>query len=340
MHVELRSDTFTKPTPEMLEAMMAAPVGDDVFEEDPSVNSLEEKAAALFGMEKALFCPSGTMTNQIAINVHTRPGDEVICEEGSHVYFYEGGGIAKNSSCQVRTISGNRGQITAQQIAAVINPDDVHRARTRLVSLENTCNRGGGSCYDIEAIADIQTLCKKHELSLHLDGARLFNALVAKNQSPKDFGQLFDSISICLSKGLGAPVGSLLLGSAAFIKEARRVRKVFGGGMRQAGFLAAAGSFALEHHIQRLNLDHQHAQLLGNALAEQSWVKQVLPVETNIVIFETAAHIPAAKVIEKFKNNQIYAVATGPQHIRFVTHLDVSPIQIEYTIEQIKGLNL
>ena len=242
---ELRSDTFTKPTPNMLTAMMNAAVGDDVFGEDPSINALEQMAANMFGMEAALFCPSGTMTNQIAINVHTQPGDEVICEEGSHIYFYEGGGIGKNSGCQARLIKGNRGQITAAQIAEVINPDDVHRARTRLVSLENTCNRGGGSCYNLNEIAEIQNLCNAHGLSLHLDGARLMNAIVAQNEDPLTYGKLFHSISLCLSKGLGAPVGSVLLGSKEFIKEARRVRKVMGGGMRQAGVIAAAGLVAL-----------------------------------------------------------------------------------------------
>jgi threonine aldolase len=289
--IELRSYTFTKPTPNMLTAMMNAAVGDDVFGEDPSINELEQMAANMFGMEAALFCPSGTMTNQIAINVHTQPGDEVICEEGSHIYFYEGGGIGKNSGCQARLIRGNRGQITAAQIAEVINPDDVHRARTRLVSLENTCNRGGGSCYQMSEMQAIRNLCDANGLSLHLDGARLMNAIVAQNNDPLMYGKIFHSISLCLSKGLGAPVGSVLLGSKEFIKEARRVRKVMGGGMRQAGFLAAAASYALENQVERLSIDHAHAKKLGMVLSELNWVDSVLPVETNIVIF--AIKMPA-----------------------------------------------
>jgi threonine aldolase len=280
--IELRSDTFTQPTQAMLNAMFAAKVGDDVFGEDFSINELEAHVAEMFGMEAAVFCPSGTMTNQIAINVHTRPGDEVICEQGAHVYFYEGGGIGRLSGCQARTIAGDRGRITAEQIATVINPDDVHRPRTRLVCLENTCNRGGGSTYSMQQIKAIRALCDEQQLSLHLDGARIFNAIVANNESPRDYGKIFHSISVCLSKGLGAPVGSVLLGTSDFVKQARRTRKVLGGGMRQAGYLAAAGLYALKNHVERITEDHNHAKMLAEALNQTSWVKQVLPVETNI----------------------------------------------------------
>ena len=337
-HIELRSDTFTKPTPEMHAAMMNAAVGDDVFGEDPSVNALEIKAAQMFGMEAALFCPSGTMTNQIAINVHTQPGDEVICEEGSHIYYYEGGGIGRNSGCQARLIQGNRGQITAQQILEVVNPDDVHRARTRLVSLENTCNRGGGSCYDLSEIASIKKLCVEQGLKLHLDGARLMNAIVAKNTNPLEYGQLFDSISLCLSKGLGAPIGSVLLGTKVFIKEARRVRKVMGGGMRQAGFLAAAASYALENHVSRLAEDHRLAALLGTTLEQLSWVESVLPVETNIVIFKVNQQHTVKQVSDYLFSHNIRVSAMSATQIRMVTHLDVTPDMVDFVIEKLRNL--
>ena len=335
--IELRSDTFTKPTPEMHAAMMNAAVGDDVFGEDPSVNALEIKAAQMFGMEAALFCPSGTMTNQIAINVHTQPGDEVICEEGSHIYYYEGGGIGRNSGCQARLIQGNRGQITAQQILEVVNPDDVHRARTRLVSLENTCNRGGGSCYDLSEIVSIKKLCVEQGLKLHLDGARLMNAIVAKNTNPLEYGQLFDSISLCLSKGLGAPIGSVLLGTKVFIKEARRVRKVMGGGMRQAGFLAAAASYALENHVSRLAEDHRLAALLGTTLEQLSWVESVLPVETNIVIFKVNEQHTVKQVSDYLSSHNIRVSAMSATQIRMVTHLDVTPDMVDFVIEKLRN---
>jgi threonine aldolase len=336
--IEFRSDTFTKPSEAMLQAMFAASVGDDVFGEDASVNALERSVAEFFGMEAGLFCPSGTMTNQIAIQVHTQPGDEVICEAGSHVYFYEGGGIAKNAGAQVRLVQGSFGQITAAQILPVINPDDVHRARTRLVSLENTCNRGGGSCYDLAEIANIRSLCDAHGLSLHLDGARLMNAIVAKQEDPKAYGKLFHSISLCLSKGLGAPVGSVLLGDAAFIKQARRVRKVMGGGMRQAGYLAAAGFYAMQHNINRLSDDHAHAKLLADALKQCDWVGEIFPVETNIVIFEVSAPRSAQEVVAKLLSYNIRVSAMSPTHIRMVTHLDVTREMIQRTLAVLKGL--
>ena len=335
--IELRSDTFTKPTPGMLQAMMNAEVGDDVFGEDPTVNLLESKVAELFGMDNALFCPSGTMTNQIAINVHTQPGDEVICEAGSHIYFYEGGGIGRNSGCQARLIQGNRGQITANQVLEVINPDDVHRARTRLVSLENTCNRGGGSCYRLDEIRAIKKVCVEHGLKLHLDGARLMNAIVAGQMKPSEFGQLFDSISLCLSKGLGAPIGSVLIGSNDFIKEARRVRKVMGGGMRQAGFLASAAIFALDYQVERLAVDHEMAQKLNTCLLKLNWVKEVLPVETNIVIFEVAMPYTVKQISDYLLLHGIRVSAMSATHIRMVTHLDVSEQMIDFVIEKLNN---
>ena len=324
MPIELRSDTFTCPTPGMLQAMHQAKVGDDVFGEDETVNALEAKTAQMFGMEAALFCPSGTMTNQIAIKVHTQPGDEVICSEPSHVYQYEGGGIAFNSGCSVKMLPGDRGRMTAAEVESCINPTDVHKAHSSLVVLENTCNRGGGSCYQLPDIHNIATVCKANQLQLHLDGARLWNAMVARQESPLVYGQLFDSISVCLSKGLGAPVGSLLVGNHAFITKARRIRKVFGGGMRQAGYLAAAGIYALDHHIDRLAQDHANATAVASVLAKKDWIAEILPVETNILIFKTKADFPAAQLIEKWNNKGINCLAFGPSAIRLVFHLGVS----------------
>ena len=333
MIIDLRSDTFTKPTPEMKAAMMAAEVGDDVFGEDPTVNKLESISANMFGMEAALFCPSGTMTNQIAIKCHTQPGNEVICEKNSHVYIYEGGGIAFNSSCQVKPIDGNRGRIKAEQIEPLINPDDIHKPVTSLVSVENTSNRGGGSCYEFQDFIDIKTLCDKNNLHFHLDGARLFNAIVAKNESPDSYGKEFDSISICLSKGLGAPVGSLLLGNLAFIKQARRTRKLFGGGMRQAGYLAAAGIYALENNINILEQDHQHAKAIANALSKKDFIGDILPVETNIVIFEVKGKYTATSFAEHLKEKNILCIPISATQVRMVTHLDVTEGMVGQLIE-------
>jgi threonine aldolase len=336
--IDFRSDTVTKPTPGMLQAMMAAKVGDDVFGEDPTVNQLESMSADLFGMEAGLFCPSGTMTNQIAIKCHTQPGDEVICDNLSHVYQYEGGGIAFNAGCSVRLLQGDRGRITAGQVLAAINPDDVHKPVSRLVSLENTANRGGGSCYDFEEIKKIKKVCKEHNLAFHLDGARLFNALVAKNETPKQYGEAFDSISICLSKGLGVPVGSVLLGKKDLLKKARRVRKVFGGGMRQAGFLAAAGIYALENHIKRLAEDHLHAKQIAEALRKKDFTGEILPVETNIIIFEIKGRLSAQAFANKMKENNILMFAISPTHVRMVVHLDITPAMVQETIQFIDQL--
>jgi threonine aldolase len=322
----------------MLDAMFQAQVGDDVFGEDPSVNELENLAASMFGMEASVFCPSGTMTNQIAIKCHTHPGDEVICDVSSHIYQYEGGGIAFNSGASVKLLHGDRGRITAQQVLGNINADDVHKADTSLVSLENTSNRGGGSCYELEDIKKIRTACDENDLLLHLDGARLFNALVEKKQAPKDFGQLFHSISICLSKSLGCPVGSLLLGKKEFIKKARRVRKVFGGGMRQAGYLAAAGIYALKNNVDRLKQDHDHAKQITEALKKKDFVGEIFPVETNIIIFELKQPWTAQRFVEKLKESGILGHPISSAQVRLVTHLDVTPIMVEKTIDVITKL--
>jgi threonine aldolase len=278
------------------------------------------------------------MSNQIAIKCHTQPGDEVICDKLSHVYIYEGGGIAFNSGCQVKPVSGNLGRIKASQVREAINPIDIHKANSRLVSLENTANRGGGSCYEMADIQEIKQVCLENNLLLHLDGARLFNALIAKNESPKEYGAIFNSISVCLSKGLGAPVGSVLLGTKDFIEKARRVRKVFGGGMRQAGYLAAAGIYALENHIERLALDHRHAQQIVAALKEKNFTGDMYPVETNIVIFEVKGKYTAQSLTEKLKENNILAMAISPTQIRMVLHLDVTEEMVKETISVISDL--
>ncbi len=321
----------------MLQAMFAAEVGDDVFGEDPTINRLEALSADIFGTEAALFCPSGTMTNQIAIKCHTQPGQEVICDKLSHVYIYEGGGIAFNSGCQVKAIEGARGRLNASQVREAINPDDIHKAPTSLVSLENTANRGGGSCYEIADLEEIKDVCRENNLKLHLDGARLFNALIATNQTTETYGKLFDSISICLSKGLGTPVGSLLLGREAFIHQARRVRKVLGGGMRQAGYLAAAGIYALENNIARLQDDHNHAKLIAEALVKKSFVGKILPVETNILIFELVDRYSAGEFAAELDKFGVKVIPISAKQVRMVTHLDVSPEMVANLISIIKS---
>ncbi|EHQ29245.1 threonine aldolase family protein [Mucilaginibacter paludis] len=337
MTVDLRSDTITKPTPGMLEAMMAAKVGDDVFGEDETVNALEEKLAGLFGMEAGMLCPSGTMTNQIAIKCFTQPLDELIADQTAHVYRYEGGGIAFNSAVSTRLLNAPRGILTAGMIEPEINAENIHYPHTSLVVLENTVNKGGGSCYTLKDIEPIAALCKQHKLKLHLDGARIFNALTQTGDSAASYGQYFDGISVCLSKGLGAPVGSVLLADQATIKYARRIRKVLGGGMRQAGFLAAAGIYALDHHVERLKIDHAHAHILAGELSGLSWVTHVVPVETNIVLFDTVE--PAEIVLAKLEEKGIKANSTDKHRIRFVTHLDVHADQVEYAVACLKALS-
>ena len=337
MIIDLRSDTVTKPTPAMLEAMMAAAVGDDVFGEDPTVNALEEKTAAIFGHEAGLFCPSGTMTNQIAINVHTSPGDEVICSELSHIYLYEGGGVARNSGASVRLLPGKDGRISLQQVAASINdPEAVYLPLTSMVSVEDTTNRGGGAVYSVEVLKELSDFCRGRGLAFHNDGARVFNALAENNTPAIEYGKLFDSISVCLSKGLGAPVGSVLVGSCSFVKKARRVRKVLGGGMRQAGYLAAAGIYALDHHVERLREDHLQAKQCAEALAKQSWVADVLPVSTNIIVFEPS--VPREDILQPLQQADVYALPFGDRGIRMVFHLDVSPQMVEKLLQFIARL--
>lgn len=338
MIVDLRSDTVTKPTAGMLDAMFSAKIGDDVFNEDETVNALQEKIANMFGMEDALFCPSGTMTNQIAIKCFTNPMEEVICEETAHVYRYEGGGIAFNSAASVRLLYGDRGRLNADMIEPHINPDNVHYPKSSLVVLENTVNRGGGSYYTIDQIEPIYHLCRMKNIHFHLDGARIFNALAETGDSPKEYGRMFDGISVCLSKGLGAPVGSVLLGSEETIYKARRIRKVLGGGMRQAGFLAAAGIYALDHHIERLKEDHQKARILAETLKASALVKDVMPADTNIVIFELSDKYNADEFVDKLVHYGIKCNTFGKQMIRFVTHLDISEDMVDYTVQTLKKI--
>jgi len=327
--INLLSDTATKPTPDMLTAMLQAEVGDDVFGEDPSVNALEAHAAQMFGHEAALFCPSGTMTNQLAIKVHTNALDEVICDHDSHIWHYESAGFAWHSGVRINPIAGFRGKLTANQVEDAIQPAYDWLARTRLVVLENTANRGGGSIYPLDEVDPILAVCQTNNLALHLDGARLMNALVASGESTSDWGKRFVSISLCLSKGLGAPVGSVLTGTASFIKEARRFRKVMGGGMRQAGYLAAAGLYALNHQVERLSDDHARATELGTVLAQQPYVKSVRPIETNIVIFDVQDHLTAENVLSAYRQNGLIASAFGKRTIRMVTYLGIGDAEIE-----------
>ncbi|MFM7681860.1 MAG: threonine aldolase family protein [Bacteroidota bacterium] len=337
--IDLRSDTVTKPSAEMLEVMMNASVGDDVFGEDPTVNELEKYAANLFGKEAALYCSSGTQTNQIAINVLVQPGGEVICHKESHVYKYEGGGIAKNSGASVRLLDGNRGRISSEDVKNWINPEnDVHFPLTQLVSIEDTANRGGGAIYNFEEIKKLRKLCNQLNIPLHLDGARVFNALIENGIDYKTYGSQFDSISICLSKGLGAPIGSILLGDKDSIKKAHRVRKVFGGGMRQAGIIAGGGLYALKNNISRLKEDHNNAKNLEKTLSSCDWVESVIPVETNIVVTILKDSNKRDEIIEKLKAKNILTMPFGPGMIRMVTHLDVSENNIDQVCEALKYL--
>ncbi len=336
--IDLRSDTVTRPGKEMAEAMWSAKVGDDMFGEDPAVVALESYTAELFGMDSALFCASGTMTNQIGIRLHCNLQDEVICHKYAHIYLYESGGIMSNAGASVKLLEGDRGRITAKAVQAAIQPDDVHATVSRMVSLENTMNKGGGSCYDFEEIYAIREVCHENGLALHLDGARLFNALEATGQKPKAYGEVFDTISVCLSKGLGAPVGSLLLGSFEQIKRARRIRKVMGGAWRQAGYLAAAGLYALQNNRSRLSEDHKRAQQMAELLSNCDYVKHVYPCETNILIFELGDKYTNESFLQILKGHNILAFGFGPQLIRFVTHLDFSETDCQKTMDVLKSL--
>jgi threonine aldolase len=334
MEINLVSDTVTKPSVEMLNVMFNAKVGDDVYKQDPTVNELEETLADLFGMEASLFFPSGTMANQTAIKLHTQPGEQVICDKYSHIYHYEGGGASFNSGVSCCLVDGKRGMITADLVKNAINdPDFYHAPLTSLVSIENTTNKGGGACYDIETLQAIKQVCTENNLKYHLDGARLWNALVAKKQHPKQFGELFDTISVCLSKGLGAPVGSVLLGTKEDMKRALRIRKIFGGGMRQSGYLAAAGLYALQNNINRLEIDHRRAKELGSLLEKMSWVANVEPVETNILIFGLQPSVDEKLFMEKLKQKGILISSMGHGKLRIVTHLDYKEVMHEYVME-------
>lgn len=334
--IDLRSDTVTQPSQAMFASMMKAKLGDDVFGEDPTVQILQNQLADQFGMEAGLFCPSGTMCNQIAMNVHTRPLDEIICDKLSHVYYYETVGYAFNSGCGVRLIDGDQGRITAKQVEESIQADFDWLPVSKLVVVENTCNKGGGAVYEIEELRKIAQICKSKGLKLHLDGARFFNALVASQTNIEEYWGLFDSISICLSKGLGAPIGSVLLGDHAFIKRAKKVRKALGGGMRQVGILAAAGLYALEHNVSLLQTDHKHATMLAEELSRQKYIAKVIKPQTNIVIFDLEKYIEPARFIEYMKSNEVMVVQFGPQTIRMVTHLDISEEDVNAVVKLVK----
>ena len=323
MTIDLRSDTVTKPTEGMYKAMMNAEVGDDVYREDPTVNALEARMATMFGKPMAMFFPSGTMANQTAIKIHTQPGEQLICDKWAHVYNFEAGGASFNSGVSCKLVDGHLGMITAEQVAENINPPEFyHNPLTTLVCLENTTNKGGGACYDLNEIKRIRKVCDDHNLGFHLDGARLFNALVEKNEDPKDYGKLFHTISICLSKGLGAPVGTVLVGDEVYMKKSLRIRKIFGGGMRQAGFLAAAGLYALDHHVDRLKEDHERAREIGNELEDQQYIRDVEPVETNIVIFYLQDPTKEPEFLTQLSKKNIKISNMGQGKLRIVTHLD------------------
>lgn len=339
MEINLISDTVTRPTPEMLHKMFQAKVGDDVYKQDPTVNALEQRVASLFGMEAALFFPSGTMANQTAIKLHTQPGDQLIADHYAHIFNYEGGGVSFNSGVSCRLLTGNRGMITADQVNAAVNPPDFyHSPKTALVCVENTTNKGGGACYDLETLRAIRSVCDRHGLKFHLDGARLWNALVAKNQQPHEFGVLFDTISVCFSKGLGAPVGSMLISDRETIRRALRIRKILGGGMRQVGYLAAACDYALDHHVSRLAEDHRRAREIADVLRELPWIQHVEPVETNILIFAVRDQIDEQSVIETLKSKGIFISALGPGKLRIVTHLDYREVMHSYVLETLRKM--
>lgn len=336
--IDLRSDTVARPSPAMLEFMMKAEVGDDVLGDDPTVAELENMLATMFGKEAAIFCPSGTMTNQIAVKAHTQPGDEIICDITSHVYNFEGGGIAFNSGCSVRLVNGDRGRMKPGHILENINPNNIHYARTSLVVAENTSNKGGGSIYDFKDLEMIAAVSHQHNLQFHLDGARLFNALVETDDRTEDYGKIFDSLSICFSKGLGAPIGSILIGNHEFIFKARRIRKVFGGGMRQSGYLAAAAIYALKHNIDRLRDDHKRAKDLGSFLTSLDFVKEVMPVETNIIIFSLSDKYSQADFLRLLNEKGLWALGFGNQKVRMLTHLDINDEMLARTYEILKKL--
>lgn len=338
MIIDLRSDTVTKPTKGMMEAITIAEVGDDVYKEDPTANKLEQKLAEMFGMDAAIFFPTGSMANQAAIKMHTQPGEQLIADKWAHVYNYEGGGVSFNSGVSCKLIDGHRGMITAAQVEENINPPDFyHSPLTSLVCLENTTNKGGGACYNFSEIEKIRKICDEHNLGLHLDGARIWNAIVAKKENPKDYGKIFDTISVCLSKGLGTPLGSVLIGKKDIMKKAMRVRKVLGGGMRQIGFMAAAGIYALDHHMDRLAEDHKKAREISALLATLPYVKKVEPTETNIIIFYLAEGISEDKFMDDLLRKNIKISGMGQGKLRIVTHLDYTDQIHETFLEVLKN---
>ena len=340
MKIDLRSDTVTKPTQGMIDAMASAPLGDDVYAEDPTVNALQSRLAAMFGKEKALFFPTGTMTNQAAIKLHTQPGEQLICDKYAHVYNYEGGGVSFNSGVSCKLIDGNCGMITAKQVSESINPPDFyHSPLTTLVALENTTNKGGGGCWDFSEIKKIKTVCEDHNLGFHLDGARLWNALEVTKETPKEYGAVFDTISVCLSKGLGCPIGSVLIGDSVIMEKAIRIRKMLGGGMRQVGVLAAAGLYALDHHRKRLSEDHQKANEIGQILQNKSYVAKLQPIETNILIFELASHINADQFVLNLEKKGVLISNMGGGKLRMVTHLDYNLEMHEKLIETLESIS-
>ena len=341
MIIDLRSDTVTKPTKGMLDAILAAQVGDDVYKEDPTVNALEERIANMFGKKTALFFPTGSMANQAAIKLHTNPGEQVICDKYAHVYNYEGGGASFNSGVSCKLIDGQRGMFTAAQVVDSINPPDFyHSPLTSLVAVENTTNKGGGACWDFEEIKKIRTVCNEHNLGYHLDGARLWNALVAEKEVTKQYGDVFDTISVCLSKGLGCPIGSVLVGDEDIMKGAIRIRKIFGGGMRQVGYLAAAGLYALDHHVERLAEDHKKAKEIGKVLNSLSTIKTVERIETNIIIFEVNPDVSETAFVQKLAENNVHIIGMGGGKLRIVTHLDYTDEMHDKFLTIIENISL
>ncbi|MAX69778.1 MAG: threonine aldolase [Flavobacteriaceae bacterium] len=342
MIIDLRSDTITKPTPKMLDAMMNAKVGDDVYKEDITVNELETRIADMFGMDEALFFPTGSMANQAALKLHTNPGEQVICDKYAHIYNYEGGGASFNSGISCKLIDGHRGMFTANQVEESINPPDFyHSPLTSLIEIENTTNKGGGACWDFEELKKIRKVADKHHLGYHLDGARLWNAMAVTGEDPKLYGGLFDTISVCLSKGLGCPIGSVLVGKKELMKGALRVRKILGGGMRQVGYLAAAGLYALDNHLDRLSEDHKKAKEIGDLLGTFSWIKKVEPIETNIVIFELNEKVNEDVFLSQLNEKGIRIIGMGSNKLRIVTHLDYTDTmhdRLFYELKQLKVL--
>jgi threonine aldolase len=337
MTIDLRSDTVTKPSKGMLDAMMTAKVGDDVFKEDPTVNELEVRLAKMFGKPKALFFPSGSMANQTAIKLHTQPGEQVICDKYAHIYNYEAGGVSFNSGVSCKLIDGHRGMFTAEQVIEAINPNEFYYSQTSIVEVENTTNKGGGACWDFNEIEKIRTICDQNKLGFHLDGARLWNALVAKNETTEQYG-IFDTISVCLSKGLGCPIGSVLIGDDDIMEKSIRYRKVFGGNMRQVGFLAAAGLYALDNNIKRLKEDHKKAQEIGEVIHSLPFIKKVEPIETNIIIFELNKNIEEKTFVKILNDKDIHIIGMGGGKLRIVTHLDYTDEMHDFFLNELKNL--